>query len=195
MSSAFQNRLVGTMVVVALSVTFLPDLLDGKKEQRREVFPMIPPHPAFESVAVSEDAFNTIETEPKQVLEADDILPQEVVPVTAGQKTKVVKVKSKQKKVKKEELQKFKKLDHHSSWTLQVGTFKNGNNAEKLIAKLRLNGFKAYSVPSKIIDGRLTKIFVGPSVKRNELEALQEKVKKITQSKSVVLKFDPLHSL
>ena len=38
MSSALQNRLVGTVIVVAIAVIFLPDLLDGKQESNRNLF-------------------------------------------------------------------------------------------------------------------------------------------------------------
>ena len=39
MASKFQNRLVGTVILVALVVIFLPDLMDGNKlEQKDEAF-------------------------------------------------------------------------------------------------------------------------------------------------------------
>lgn len=193
MSSNFQNRLVGTLVVVALAVTFLPDLLDGKKEYTQETFPVIPKHPAFEVVDVSEDKFPPIQTEPKpKIPHADEVLPQNVVAVTAG-KRQPKNIKTVKEKPVKNELK--KSLEHRPAWTLQVGTFKSAKNAHKLLQSLRTQGMKAYSVPSRIQDGELTKIFVGPHVKREELESLQVKVNKITKSKSVLLKFDPLRSL
>lgn len=47
MSSQFHNRLVGTVVLVALGVIFLPDILDGKKERQEEQFSEIPLRPAL----------------------------------------------------------------------------------------------------------------------------------------------------
>ena len=38
MSNALQNRLVGTVILVAVTVIFLPDYLDGKKQTSTEVF-------------------------------------------------------------------------------------------------------------------------------------------------------------
>ncbi|MBF7073121.1 SPOR domain-containing protein [Glaciecola sp. MH2013] len=38
MSNALQNRLVGTIILVAVIVIFLPDYLDGKKETNTETF-------------------------------------------------------------------------------------------------------------------------------------------------------------
>ncbi|MCE2571625.1 cell division protein DedD [Motilimonas eburnea] len=42
MATQFQNRLVGTIILVALAVLFLPSLLDGQKETYREEFVAIP---------------------------------------------------------------------------------------------------------------------------------------------------------
>lgn len=38
MSNALQNRLVGTIILVAVTVIFLPDYLDGKKQTNTETF-------------------------------------------------------------------------------------------------------------------------------------------------------------
>ncbi|MFG1174237.1 cell division protein DedD [Erwiniaceae bacterium CAU 1747] len=42
MASKFQNRLVGTVIIVALGVIVLPGLLDGKKKHYKEEFAAIP---------------------------------------------------------------------------------------------------------------------------------------------------------
>jgi DedD protein len=49
LASKFQNRLVGTVILVALVVIFLPDLLDGHKQaQKEEAFAKIPLRPDLE---------------------------------------------------------------------------------------------------------------------------------------------------
>ncbi|MCY9836201.1 cell division protein DedD [Aeromonas media] len=49
MASKFQNRLVGTVILVALVVIFLPDLMDGNKlQQKEEAFAKIPLRPELE---------------------------------------------------------------------------------------------------------------------------------------------------
>ena len=50
MSSALQNRLVGTAIVVAIVVIFLPDLLDGKQESKRKLFVELPQKPSMKIV-------------------------------------------------------------------------------------------------------------------------------------------------
>ncbi len=47
LSTPFQNRLVGTVIVAAAVIIFLPDLLDGKKTSNQTDFKEIPQAPAF----------------------------------------------------------------------------------------------------------------------------------------------------
>ncbi len=47
MSTPFQNRLVGTIIVAAAVIIFLPDVLDGKKKSNQTDFEAIPKAPAF----------------------------------------------------------------------------------------------------------------------------------------------------
>jgi DedD protein len=57
-SSALQNRLVGTAIVVAIVVIFLPDLLDGKQESKRDLFVKLPQKPLMKTVQ-SPSSFDT----------------------------------------------------------------------------------------------------------------------------------------
>lgn len=54
MSSALQNRLVGTIIVVALAVIFLPDILGGKKQTNQDLFVELPTPPQMRPVSESE---------------------------------------------------------------------------------------------------------------------------------------------
>ncbi len=47
MSTPFQNRLVGTIIVAAAVIIFLPDLLDGKKASNQASFEAMPQAPEF----------------------------------------------------------------------------------------------------------------------------------------------------
>ncbi|MFO6424874.1 cell division protein DedD [Motilimonas sp. KMU-193] len=79
MATQFQNRLVGTIILVALAVLFLPSLLDGQKETYREEFVAIPIAPEMveqtqqqpfqvPSDVTEQDSNFTIETLPDAVI-------------------------------------------------------------------------------------------------------------------------------
>jgi len=48
LSTPFQNRLVGTIIVAAAAIIFLPDVLDGDKQSYQADFEGIPSAPEFE---------------------------------------------------------------------------------------------------------------------------------------------------
>lgn len=56
MSNALQNRLVGTVILVAVTVIFLPDYLDGKKQTNTETFVDFPSSTSSLS-AIAPDTF------------------------------------------------------------------------------------------------------------------------------------------
>ncbi len=60
MSSQFHNRLVGTIVLVALGVIFLPDMLDGKQPRKEEKFAEIPLRPATLTQSPPAQAFEVV---------------------------------------------------------------------------------------------------------------------------------------
>ncbi|MFT7258346.1 MAG: DedD protein [Glaciecola sp.] len=60
MSNALQNRLVGTIILVAVTVIFLPDYLDGKKQSNTETFVDFP-RPTSNLSAIAPGTFPTDE--------------------------------------------------------------------------------------------------------------------------------------
>ncbi len=51
MTATFTNRLVGTAILLIAAVVFLPDLLDGQKQVRKDDFKAVPERPEFAEVA------------------------------------------------------------------------------------------------------------------------------------------------
>ena len=77
MSSQFHNRLVGTVVLVALGVIFLPDILDGKKDRQEEQFAEIPLRPAAIAQQNADDMFEVLST---QDVDGEGAMPEESSP-------------------------------------------------------------------------------------------------------------------
>lgn len=55
MSTPFQNRLVGTIIVAAAVIIFLPDVLDGQKKSNQTEFDAIPNAPTFTGKLTKKD--------------------------------------------------------------------------------------------------------------------------------------------
>lgn len=230
MSSQFHNRLIGTVVLVALGVIFLPDILDGKKERQEEVFSEIPLRPQLENNQAQVEAQKPIEivvnsdstgekplaAQPKQERVS---LPAQTnsgknstTSASAKEKSAVAKV-IKQKEtsaisqpISTSSSQSAKTVNQPASrvksaakkdewqvaWTLQLGSFNHAGNVRALVAKLRKAGITAYTLPAKPVDGKLTKVFVGPDVSKEKLKARQAQVFKVTKLKGRIVSYNPL---
>lgn len=205
MSSHFQNRLVGIIVLVALGVIFLPDILDGKKEHQVEQFSEIPLRPEVEAASLPDEALVALDlSEKEKGFESSSV---ESTPasgsVTAGadkQADKPAESKAESKPVAKAESKAVAKAESKpivkpsSAYTLQLGSFNNAANVKGLVKQLRGKGFNAYTLPASPIDGKLTKVFVGPELSKSKLQSLQSGIEKLTKLKGRIVDYDPTAS-
>ncbi|ABE54773.1 Sporulation related [Shewanella denitrificans OS217] len=230
MTSQFQNRLVGTIVLVALGVIFLPDLLDGKQRKVEEVFTEIPlrsqslarntqaeSDPQAEpsrgehsTVAAEQEKFQALSAEStpaQQQLEGasppiSSLKPIKMVDsltVSAADSKKLApaavksteKAKTAVKTVSRPEASQ-PTSQPQASVTLQLGGFNSADNVVALVAQLRKAGFTAYTLPRNPVDGRLTKVFVGPDVSEAKLKIRQVQIEKLTGLKGKIVPYNPL---
>lgn len=197
MSQSFQNRLVGTVVLVALCVIFLPDLLGKREHKVEEIFPDMPNAPAFSEIRIPEGAFEPMdETVHQQIADMKEeklykALPKvQSVTIQKNQNRGATQVSSSLNNLSDAENTHMK-----DAWALQVGSFKSVKNVEKLIAKLRLNGFSVYTIPRNFKDQQLTKVYVGPHVSREAVITSQKEIEKLVNMTGVIVQYVPLHSL
>ena len=73
-------------------------------------------------------------------------------------------------------------------WVIQMGSFKNKENALHLVNKLRINGYRAFiqQVAS------YTEVFVGPENKQNSARALKNKLEAELHMSGIVISYKPL---
>lgn len=201
LSNQFQNRLVGVIVIVALGVIFLPDILDGKKQREEEQFAEIPLRPEFEQAVPSEQEslpeqeINSLDLGSQQQAEsttddswhiadnpADNATQTSAKVTEKAQTVKQVDVKPQPKPVAKTE----------AAWTIQLGSFNNASNVKGLVTRLREKGFTAYTLPTKPVDGQLTKVFVGPNISKDKLSRMQNDIYKLTELKGRIVAYNPV---
>lgn len=201
MNRQFQNRLVGTIVLVALGVIFLPDLLDGKKAQVVEEFTEIPLRPARLTAPNRPNSAEKVEefqvltiAEPQDL--SNDIVAlgeEEATKEPAKEVAKVVEKPAVVKTVKKPQVQVANKTSAPitAGFTLQLGGFNNITNVKALIIQLRKAGFTAYTLPKTPVEGKLTRVFVGPEVSEDKLKARQQPIFKLTGLKGKIVAYNP----
>jgi len=197
-SSQFHNRLVGVTIVVTCIVIFLPSIIDGKKATYQDEFVSTPINPPLQQHtklitvdkvdnAIDEPEVDTTEYDP--VVENNEWVIKDVPePVTLDSES--TKSKTPTKKVVLEQT-KVKKLNvPESAWTIQLGAFQNAKNINILLKKLHKGGYQAHTIPTEVIDGELTRVFVGPDVSKEKLMKLLPKLKRLTKLQGKLLPFN-----
>lgn len=208
MSTPFQNRLVGSIIVAAAVIIFLPDVLDGEKESYQADFEAIPKAPEFQSKTGKAQNFPTekLSEMPKEELSSevaiDDSGEQESTVASAEQQNDKVKVnvlpleKSKstsQVSPKPASTSSEQKLPEKSvlgeAWVIHLGSFKHKKNVDELVRKLKENGYTAFTRPIKTKNGTLTKVIVGPELIKSELMKKIPALKDLTKVQGKIAKY------
>ncbi len=185
MSSLFQRRLVGTIILVAIGVIVLPDVLDGKKKHYHEEFASIPIKPGLPRDGEQFDI--------KEPIDFDVELPAEPVEVVISSSETEPK-KENINIVENKPLTDVSKVSYEkSAWIIQLGAFRNVERAQKLALELRKQGFQAHTFPKEAKKGDLVRVAVGPDISKSDLVKQLPKLKEITGLNGQVLKFVPLN--
>ena len=203
MNTALQNRLVGTILVVALSVIFLPDLLDGEKQAQQDIQINIPKAPdPLSSNAPREVNIEAIKAQVSQPLVIENITPTD-------DETLAVEVKTDEStaaNVEAAALVSENKTDISASlenqtqilqadpqesagWVIQLGSFRHQKNVRELINKLDKAGYRTFSRPVQTPSGELTKVFVGPEIDQEKLKSALPHLNEITKLKGRLTPF------
>lgn len=201
MSTALQNRLVGTIILVAVVVIFLPDLLDGKKESRQNLFVELPQKPnikkvvvpeTFDTAKVKEGATRQVEVvnevpldDPKDVQLNETVMQSDST--VQQDKSEQIQNSSLQQQTVVEESE--PRLLAGAGWVVQLGSFRHQKNVRDLLTKLEKSGYRAFSRPVKTSSGILTKVFVGPELQKDKLEQALSHLKEITELQGRVTPF------
>ena len=195
---------MGTIIVVALAVIFLPDFLDGKKQTNREPFVSVPANPpkkpivepeSFPSERVAKAAVRAVEIEEETALDdepvssgADDNGTSDEATVA---KAPAVKAFEEEDKLASQTVVDTKSdaADDDAGWVIQLGSFRHEKNVKALLAKLEKAGYRAFSRKIQTSSGPLNKVFVGPDLDKKKLESALPHLKELTSLKGKVTTF------
>ena len=212
MSTPFQNRIVGTIIVAAVAIIFLPDLLSGNKKKHNAEFEDIPQPPKVEmnmqmatfpedklnpikstenndiDIVEQDDAFNAVEHfEKEPIISTANIINDGKVKVqTLAKKT------PSEKNVTSANIKKIpEKINIKESWVIQLGSFRHQQNVSALVDKLKYHGYLTFTKPIKTENGTLTKVFIGPNINKSELEKKIGPLKSLTNVQGKLTLFSP----
>lgn len=206
MSTPFQNRLVGTVIVAAIAIIFLPDILDGEKKTYQEEFDQIPAAPSIDFTPTNKQFDEQkLEQLAQENISDEQALDDELAvnnDESDGVKVTTLPVKedniSDQKVQNKSDYAQEQRTDKlpekavlKEAWVIQLGSFRHKKNVDDLLKKLKDNGYTAFSKPIKTRTGNLTKVFIGPELIKSSLEKKIPALKELTTVEGKVARFTP----
>lgn len=206
MASKFQNRLVGTIILVALGVIVLPGLLDGQKKYYQDEFaaiplvpkpgdreepdmlppanqalPAQPPEGAGEEVRASSALPSAVR---EAVLQPERAIASEDTPVPQ-KRTRTAEKTAPSKPVESKAEPRVApepavSAPSGQAYVVQIGALKNADKVNEIVAKLRAAGYKAYTLPSTPVQNSVTRIMVGPEASKEKLVASLGQLKSLS---------------
>ncbi|WP_201037840.1 cell division protein DedD [Salmonella enterica] len=227
MASKFQNRLVGTIVLVALGVIVLPGLLDGQKKHYQDEFaaiplvpkpgdrdepdmmpaatqalPTQPPEGAAEEVRAgdaaapsldpSRMASNNVELDPIPVeTPKPKPQPKPQQPVVAASTPTPAPQPVADDKPAPKPVADDKPAPTGKAYVVQLGALKNADKVNEIVGKLRSAGFRVYTSPSTPVQGKITRILVGPDASKDKMKGSLGELKQISGLSGVVMGYSP----
>lgn len=227
MASKFQNRLVGTIVLVALGVIILPGLLDGQKKHYQDEFaaiplvpkpgdrdepdmlpaatqalPSQPPEGAAEEVRAGDAAAPSLDPSRIPVNNNSfDVVQEPVVAPKPQPKPQPKPVEKPQPQPQqqvaaqtpppKPQQQAEIQAPTGKAYVVQLGALKNADKVNEIVGKLRASGFKVYTSPSTPVQGKITRILVGPDTSKDKLKGQLGELKQLSGLSGVVMGYSP----
>lgn len=206
MNSSFINRLVGTSIVVIAAIVFIPNILDGEKVHYKEGFKAIPERSEFKTIDLQQEidenvaGADSLQQDEIEDIQADDIAFEQQANIAQSDYTSEAKlveavIAPKAQPQAAAPVQSIKPRQNNENLTsmayvIQLGSFSHAANVKALQAKLQAKGFKTFTKPVKTPNGTLTKVFVGPSLIKNELQKQLPALKELTKLNGKITQFE-----
>ncbi|EKO8446573.1 cell division protein DedD [Salmonella enterica] len=223
MASKFQNRLVGTIVLVALGVIVLPGLLDGQKKHYQDEFaaiPLVPKPGDRDEPDMMPAATQALPTQPpegaaEEVRAGDAAAPSldpsrmasnnvelDPIPVETPKPKPVEKPKPQPKPQQPvvaastptpapQQATDDKPAPTGKAYVVQLGALKNADKVNEIVGKLRSAGFRVYTSSSTPVQGKITRILVGPDASKDKMKGSLGELKQISGLSGVVMGYSP----
>lgn len=126
-----------------------------------------------------------VNPEPLPQTKPVDPKPVESKPVDVKPKTAENKPQTKPAEVKPVETKPSKPVEAEKppvgqAYIVQLGALKNADKVNEIVATLKLSGYRVYTVPATPVQGKVTRLVVGPDTSKQKLEAALPELKQLT---------------
>jgi len=195
-----KQRIVGTVVLLALALIFLPIIFDGEGSYQAQVSSRIPETPIIsilpeptQSRPVMVGNVETIEPEVATTVslieEVAELVEEPSVAIATAEPISDVEITESAPAFSREVLQ-LSDAGLPQGWVVRLGSFSDSENASNLVIRLQDAGYKAYSRVMRSSQESLTGVFVGPWLDRGQVNEYQQKLQEEFSLVGLVVRYE-----
>ena len=200
MNQGAKQRIVGTVVLLALALIFLPIIFDGEGSYQAQVRSRIPETPFIsilpeptQSRPVIVGNVETIEPEVAATVslieEVAGLVEEPSVAIATAEPISDVEITEPAPIFSREVLQ-LSDAGLPQGWVVRLGSFSDSENASNLVTRLQDAGYKAYSRVMRSSQESLTGVFVGPWLDRGQVNEYQQKLQEEFSLVGLVVRYE-----
>ena len=200
MNQGAKQRIVGTVVLLALALIFLPIIFDGEGSYQAPVSSRIPDTPIIsilpeptQSRPVIIGNVETIEPEVAATVslieEVTELVEEPSVVIATAESVRDVEI-TESAPVFSREVMQLSDAGLPQGWVVRLGSFFFFVNASNLVTRLQDAGYKAYSRVMRSSQEALTGVFVGPWLDRGQVNEYQQKLQEEFSLAGLVVRYE-----
>ena len=200
MNQGAKQRIVGTVVLLALALIFLPIIFDGEGSYQAPVSSRIPDTPIIsilpeptQSRPVIIGNVETIEPEVAATVslieEVIELVEEPSVVIATAESVRDVEI-TESAPVFSREVMQLSDAGLPQGWVVRLGSFSDSENASNLVTRLQDAGYKAYSRVMRSSQEALTGVFVGPWLDRGQVNEYQQKLQEEFSLAGLVVRYE-----
>jgi len=192
-----KQRIVGTVVLLALALIFLPIIFDGQGSYEAPVTSRIPDTPIISILPEPVQSRPVIvnDTQPiEPAIAATVNLVEEVV--SEIEEAAVIEEAAAEVEITESqaifsrEVPALSDAGLPQGWSVRLGSFSDAENASNLLVRLQEAGYKAYTRDISSDQGSLTGVFVGPWLDRGQVNEYQRKLQEEFSLAGLVVRYE-----
>lgn len=190
MKQATKQRIVGTVVLLALGLIFLPIIFDGEGSYQPPVSSRIPEPPEVPILAEPEPARPAIIAEQDAPEPAADTAPEAPAEQAQAEPTEPDVEVVESEPAFQREIPRLEDSGLPAGWVVRLGTFSNADNANNLVERLQSAGYKGYAREVESNQGRMTAVYVGPWLERERVEEFQRQLQEQFDLAGMIVRYE-----
>ena len=200
MNQGAKQRIVGTVVLLALALIFLPIIFDGEGSYQAPVSSRIPDTPIISILPEPTQSRPVIIGNVEQIgpevaatvsliEEVTELVEEPSVVIATAESVRDVEI-TESAPVFSREVMQLSDAGLPQGWVVRLGSFSDSENASNLVTRLQDAGYKAYSRVMRSSQESLTGVFVGPWLDRGQVNEYQQKLQEEFSLAGLVVRYE-----